>query len=90
MEARHQPGHPRQSQRARRMQIEDGAEAVQDRLGRGAEREGAGHGLCAAQRVGHDALDRDRRVEQQHEEAERDQREHAEHDALRHVALGID
>ena len=45
-------------------------------------------GGCAGS-VGHFACDRNRRVDDENEEAERDQGEHAEHDALRHVPLWV-
>ena len=53
----------------------DNSEAVQDRLAGGAVRKGAL---------------RNCRINDEHQEAQRDQGEHPEHDALRHVALGID
>ena len=56
---------------------ENGAEPVEDRLARGAKREGAVSGGRGAGVIGHDAFDRDRRVQDEDEEAERDEREHA-------------
>ena len=89
MEAGDEPGDGNERKRAGRRRFEDHAEAVEDRLTRGAESEGAVCGGDDAGGIGNLALDRDRRVEDEDQESEGDQREHAVHDALRHVAFRI-
>ncbi len=68
---------------------ENRAEAVEDRFAGRAEGERAVAVVVAPAASVTSRVNRDRRVDEENEEAKRDQREHAEHDALRHVALGI-